>query len=150
MTVTRKRSLTGLGLVMLVIGAWFAQESSASAATYCNTYIASASFSNSTDKITAKGAAFCSMPVYATRVYVRIYRTDVTPAKSIAGNGIVCYSASTCPQISSNYVNVSSVIDNGCHPYEVRSGGWFTPHGEPPAIQFPSGTDSAGLGERCR
>lgn len=139
-----------LVLGILVSSAWIARPSTAWAATYCNTYVASANFNSSTDKVTAKGAAFCSQPVYATRVHVRIYRTDVSPAKSIAGNGMVCYSASTCPEISSNYINVSSVIDNGCHPYEVRSGGWYTPYGEPPAIQFPSGTDVVGLGQLCR
>lgn len=114
----------------------------AHAATVCHTFVSSATLSGNT--LTAKGAAFCSGGgVYAQRVYVRIYRTDVSPADSLAGNGQVCYGGTECPKGgSASYVTVSAGLKNGCHTYEARSGGWYTPLGEPPAIQYDSVRDT--------
>ena len=122
----------------------------AQAAVSCTTYISTASYSASTHTITAKGAAYCTQYVYAQRIYVRIYRTDVSPAQSLAGNGLVCYSSMVCPNNSRDLVVTKATIGFGCHPYEARSGGWYTPYGEPPAIQFDSYRDTWGMGTICR
>lgn len=94
-----------------------------------------------------RGYAYCSpTAVYQVHVYVRIFRTDVSPAKTIASNSRTCEIARRCP--GSGYVVASGQLTSGCHYYQVRAGGWFIPLGMP--VQLPMATGYGQTQYWCR
>jgi hypothetical protein len=120
----------------------------AHAANSCTSYVHSFSFSSG--QFHASGAAFCSYEVQYLHVYVRIFRTDVSPADSLKGNSRSCFATRICPEVSTDYVKVAVAPVKGCHSYEARTGGKWTPFGEPyPEVQFDVYDDQSGTISKC-
>jgi hypothetical protein len=152
-TSTRSRlkaAILAVALVAMTVGGIAATAIPAQAAVSCTSFVHD--FHKANGKLYASAGAYCSQTVSAMHVTIRIFDTHYSPADPIASNSQLCGPGATCPLQSNKWVNASGSPNSGCHPYEARASGWFTPHGEPPAVHFdmyPNVTGTINAGRGC-
>lgn len=141
-----RRAATMVGVLGIISWTLVVHVPAAHAAINC--YAVPLNLTRSGTLATGRGYAYCQpTPVAQLHVYVRIYRTDVSPAQTIASNSRTCEIAIRCPA-GSGSVPASGQLNSGCHYYQVRAGGWYIPLGMP--VQLPMATGYGQTQYWCR
>jgi hypothetical protein len=85
----------------------------------------------------AKARAYCTNnTIYQIHVYARLYRTDTSPATTLASNSRTCELSQFCPADGVSWVKASGGLRAGCHTYQARTGGYWEPLGMPVPLPF--------------